>query len=250
MQVIVDQLVVNYKLSGKGKLVLLLHGWGDTYRTFTSLETKLSPKFRVLSFDLPGFGESQAPHEAWNLDNYALFVKHLLAKLELGRPYVIIGHSNGGALAIRSISLSILRPEKLVLLASSGIRNNNQAKKKIMKMMAKGGRATTFWLPLDQKQKLQKKFYGTIGSDYLVVPELKETYKLTVKQDVQIDARKIKLPVLLVFADHDPAIPIEDARTYNKLMVNSRLEIIDSSDHFIHHDKKDQVEDLIMEFIS
>ena len=250
MQIIVDDLAINYDVKGKGRVLLLLHGWGDSWQTFNYLINKLSVKYTVLALDLPGFGGSQMPKDVWNLDNYAKLIHDFLEKLNLAELYAVVGHSNGGALAIRAISLGEVKPSKLVLLAASGIRNTNKRRRVITKMIAKTGKVTTFFLPTDTKQQLRKKLYGTIGSDMLVAPHLQETFKLTVKQDVQADAAKIDIPVLLVFADRDPAIPLVDAKRYHELMKQSKLKIIKgSSNHFVHHDQPEEVEHLISEFL-
>ena len=249
MQIIVDNLAVKYELKGKGRLVLLLHGWGDSLITYTELMNYFSSKFQVVALDLPGFGGSEVAKEAWNLDNYCFFIAHFLDKLELPNPYAIVGHSNGGAIAIRALSMDSLRADKLILIAASGIRNGKHNKRLLIKAVAKIGKVTTFWLPKPIRQKLQRKLYGTIGSDMMVVPQLNETFKLTVKQDVQVDAAKLKLPVLLIFAKNDPAIPFRDAITYHNLIPNSKLEEIDGSDHFIHHDQPDLVFKLIGAFL-
>src|ERR1035438_7465980 len=103
MQVVVDDLLTNCDLSGKGKLILLLHGWGDNLQGLRHIQSTLSKKYQVLSVDMPGFGGTEAPKTFWNLDNYGYFIANVLAKLELDQPYAVIGHSNGGAVAIRAI---------------------------------------------------------------------------------------------------------------------------------------------------
>lgn len=67
MNIVVDNLLTNYTLSGKGKLVLVLHGWGDSVRGVAGLQKALSADYKVLALDLPGFGGSQAPTSAWDL---------------------------------------------------------------------------------------------------------------------------------------------------------------------------------------
>ena len=98
---------------------MLLHGWGDTAKGLTGLQTSLAQEYQVLAVDLPGFGGTQVPEGVWGLDNYAEFLKALLEKLGLPQPYAVIGHSNGGALAIRAVSIKCVVPKKLVLLAAS-----------------------------------------------------------------------------------------------------------------------------------
>lgn len=249
MQVIVDNLVINYQRSGKGKAVILLHGWGDNFHTFASVTNELTKRFDTIALDLPGFGGSEAPKEIWGLDNYSDLLASFIAKLELKELYAVIGHSNGGALAIRAIATKKIKPKKLILLASSGIRNSKKGKRQLTKLVAKSGKMVTFWLPQSTKRALRRRLYGTIGSDLLVVPILEETFKKTVREDVQVDAEKLKLPVLLIYADKDPAIPLKDGRRYHELMTNSRLEVLSSQDHFIHHDRAEVVQELIEDYL-
>lgn len=249
MQIVVDKLLTHYELSGKGKLVLLLHGWGDDHRTFDGLRKKLDATYQVLALDLPGFGGTQKPSGVWDLDDYGRFVKSTLAKLELEQPYAVIGHSNGGALAIRALSLDLLRPRKLVLLAASGVRTNKRAKRFLIKLVAKTGDVATLWLPERYRQNLRKSLYGVAGSDMLVASELEDTFKKTVRQDVQADAVAIDVPTLLIYAADDDAIPLADGRQYHSLIKGSRLEVIADAGHFVHHDQPEQVNKLIEEFL-
>jgi pimeloyl-ACP methyl ester carboxylesterase len=249
MQVVVDGLLTNYELTGKGKLVLLLHGWGDSAKGLASLQTSLTKKYQVLVPDLPGFGATQAPDGVWNLDNYADFARALLKKLDLLQPYVVIGHSNGGALAVRAVALGRLKPERLVLLAASGVRTNNLLKRWLLKIIAKTGNIATLWMPERYRQNLRKSLYGAAGSDMLVMPELQDTFKKTVRQDVQADAAGINIPTLLIYAADDKAVPLSDGRQYHSLISGSRLEIIKQAGHFVHQDQPAQVAQLIEEFL-
>jgi pimeloyl-ACP methyl ester carboxylesterase len=249
MQIIVDDLLVHYELIGKGRLVLLLHGWGDNSQGLAALQKQLSNQYQVLAVDLPGFGATQAPQEVWNLDNYSQFAASLLQKLELGQLYAVVGHSNGGALAIRAIALQKLSPQKLVLLAASGIRSGQSTKRLLLKFIAKIGNIATIWMPDRYRRGLRKSLYGAAGSDMLVVPELQETFKKTVRQDVQVDAAMLELPTLLVYAANDRAVPLADGQTYHKLIGDSRLEVIPGAGHFLHLEKTDQVTILIEEFL-
>lgn len=249
MNIVVDNLLIRYDLTGKGKLVLLLHGWGDSGAGLHDLQKQLAKDYQVLVLDLPGFGASQAPADVWNLDNYAECVAHTLHKLKLDNLYAVIGHSNGGALAIRALSLSLLKPKKLVLLAASGIRTGNSAKRVILKIIAKTGNLATIWMPPRYRQALRKSLYGAAGSDMLVVPQLQETFKKTVRQDVQTDAVRIKIPTLLIYGDSDRAVPLTDGQKYNELIEGSKLEVLKDTGHFVHTEKPEETLKLIEEFL-
>lgn len=250
MQAVVEDLLTSYQLVGKGKLVLVLHGWGDSSKGLDGLSSSLAKQHQVLSLDLPGFGATQAPKSPWNLDNYADFVAKLLTKLELGQPYAVIGHSNGGALAIRAVNIGQLQPQKLILLAASGVRSGNKIKRFVLKILAKTGNVATLWMPERYRRALRKSLYGVARSDVDVVPALKETFKLTVRQDVQKDAAKLELPTLLVYAAKDRAVPLTDGQLYKRLIKGSRLEVIDDAEHFVHLDQPERVTHLIEEFLN
>jgi pimeloyl-ACP methyl ester carboxylesterase len=249
VNIVIDSLLINYDLRGKGKLLVFLHGWGDSAKSFNSLSAKLASEYQVLSLDLPGFGGSEHPKEAWNLDNYANFISSVLKKLELGEPYALIGHSNGGAISIRAISLGVLKPTKLILIASSGIRSGHSFKKLLIKVLAKVGNLATIWMPERYRSDLRKSLYQSAGSDALVVPEMISTFEKTVAQDVQSDAAKISIPTLLIFADSDQAIPLSDAKRYNELITNSKLEVVNNAGHFVHQEEESQVLGLIEKFL-
>jgi pimeloyl-ACP methyl ester carboxylesterase len=249
MQLVVDGLLTHYQLSGKGKVVLLLHGWGDSSQGVAALQMVLAKHYRVIALDLPGFGKSQGPETVWDLDDYAHFLKHALDKLELQQLYAVIGHSNGGALAIRAIALQALQPDKLVLLAASGIRTGGNFRRLVLKVIAKTGDIATLWLPERYRRSLRQSLYGAAGSDMLVVPKLQETFKQTVRQDVQADAATIAIPALLIYAEADQAIPVSDGRKYHSLIKNSELHIIKQAGHFVHLDQPAQVTALIETFL-
>lgn len=249
MQIIVDDRLVNYQLTGKGKLVLLLHGWGDSLEGLQQIAKALAEDYQVMSVDLPGFGKSQVPDEVWNLDNYGQFLNSFLNKTGHDDVFAIIGHSNGGAVAIRAISLRLLKPKKLVLLASSGIRTGGGLRRFSLALLAKAGNIATIWMPERQRQSLRKSLYQTAGSDLMIMPELEETFKKTVRQDVQADAAKIEIPALLIYGNNDAATPIKYAEIYHDLIDNSELQIIDGAGHFVHLDKPGQVVALTEEFL-
>lgn len=250
MQIVVDGLLTSYVLQGKGRLVLVLHGWGDSHKGLRDLIGRLAKRYQVLALDLPGFGATQVPPTAWDLDDYGRFVAASLDKLGLKQPYAVVAHSNGGALAVRAISLKALQPAKLVLLASSGVRTNSRFKRAFLKFVAKVGNVATLWLPERYRQGLRKSLYGAAGSDMLVVPELQDTFKKTVRQDVQADAVAIDVPTLLIFAANDNEIPWADGRQYHSLIKHSRLEVIEDAGHFVHLDQPDKVAGLIEGFLA
>lgn len=101
-----------------GPPVLMIHGASANAREFTwTLAPRLEQDFRVLMADRPGHGHSQRPPHAESLAVQAAQMAGVLEQLAPGEPAVIVGHSFGGAVALR---LALDRPDLvkgLVLLA-------------------------------------------------------------------------------------------------------------------------------------
>lgn len=249
MQVIVDSLLTHYEVHGKGKVVLLLHGWGDSASGLRKLQTALAGKHKVIAVDLPGFGGSQAPESVWGLDDYARFVEHFLAKTGENKFLAILGHSNGGSIAIRGLARGWLSADRLILLASAGVRGEYKGRVKVVRIIAKIGKVLTTPLPKSIKQKLRAKVYKTVGSDMLVAEHLQETFKKVVTDDVRADAAALTLPTLLIYGDQDKSTPVAYATMFNKAIKGSKLEVLPDAGHFIHNDEPEKVVKIIEGFL-
>ncbi len=250
MQVIVDALLTRYEQDGAGKAVLLLHGWGDNADGFKALRSHLAKKYLVLALDLPGFGGSQAPPSAWGLDDYGQFVRAFLKKIGVKDLWAVIGHSNGGAIAIRATARGLLNPERVVLLAAAGIRGEYKGRNRVYRMIAKTGKIASKPLPKAVQKRLRKKMYSSIGSDMLVVEHLQETFKKVVTDDVRDDAAKITVPTLLIYGESDAQAPVWYGEKYHELIADSTLEILPGADHFVHLERPKVVENAIERFLA
>jgi pimeloyl-ACP methyl ester carboxylesterase len=105
---------------GMGEPILVfLHYFGGSSRTWGPVMSLLSDEFRCLAPDLRGWGDSPAPVTAgYSVDDMADDVAGLVSRLGLTR-WVLIGHSMGGKVAL---ALAARRPaglERLLLAAPS-----------------------------------------------------------------------------------------------------------------------------------
>jgi len=250
MNAVVDGLMTNYSKAGKGKIVVFLHGWADSGRTFEQLAQSLKNKYTIVALDMPGFGGSQTPPTAWNTDDFSNFVASFLQKIDVGNVHAFVAHSFGGTVAINGLAKKTLACKKLVLIATAGVRNKNKAKRVVLLAIAKTTKLVFYPLPKHIKQKMRRKAYGKIGSDLVVLGQMEPTFKRIINEDMRASAAKLKLPTLLIYGENDDQTPVEDGRTFNGLIKNSELKVIDAAGHFVHRDESAKVSKLVGEFLS
>jgi pimeloyl-ACP methyl ester carboxylesterase len=105
--------------AGAGAPVLAIHGLGATKGSFVPTVVGLADRFRVIAFDLPGFGDSDKPIGVrYDPGYFADTIIDLLDTLELERVH-LIGNSLGGRIALEVALRAPHRVERVALLAPS-----------------------------------------------------------------------------------------------------------------------------------
>lgn len=119
---------IRYSDTGKGRVIVLLHGFLGSHEIWSEFIKKLSKRFRVIAIDLPGHGETPAIGYYHSMELLAQSVKAVLDKVGVRR-YVIVGHSMGGYTAL---AFAELYPENVsgLCLFNSTSYADSEAKKK------------------------------------------------------------------------------------------------------------------------
>ncbi len=256
----IDNLKINYKQIGKGNIsVILLHGWGLNSDKYSVLAEYLSQiansKWQMVIPDLPGFGKSDNPPEAWGVDEYADLVKKFSDTLNLGK-IILIGHSFGGQVAIKFVAKHPERLAALVLTGAAGIRHSSSVKQKIFYCLAKTGKII-FSLPLINKlegsaQKLlykaarEKDYYESRGI-------MKEVFKKVLKEDLTYCFEKIAAPTLLIWGRNDRSTPLKDGQIMHSKIQSAggrtKLEIVGEANHSLPYQFPEKFAKIIVEFV-
>jgi pimeloyl-ACP methyl ester carboxylesterase len=90
---------VAFSDTGKGRAVVLLHGFLGSHEIWSSTIQDLSRSYRVIAIDLPGHGDTPCFGYAHSMDLMARCVKAVLTHLKI-KKCVMIGHSMGGYVAL------------------------------------------------------------------------------------------------------------------------------------------------------
>ncbi|MDR2064391.1 MAG: alpha/beta hydrolase [Prevotellaceae bacterium] len=114
--------------TGKGKAVVLLHGYLETMEIWENTVTELSKKFRTVTLDLPGHGWSGFCKGATTMEFMADCIKSLLDKLKIAECFVV-GHSMGGYVALAFAKKYPETAKALCLFSSTPNADTEQKKK-------------------------------------------------------------------------------------------------------------------------
>jgi len=252
MKIIVDNLAVEYENEGNpaGPVLLFLHGWRNDLHSFDAVSRDLAASCRIIRLDLPGFGGTELPHETWELDDYVRFVADFVKKLDISVD-VLCGHSLGGRIVIKGLGSGAFRPKKAVLIASAGIAKKKTWRNRMLKVVAKTGKAATSVPPFSLWQSaLKRKLYAHAGSDYNNAGSLKNTFVKVVGEDLGASAQKIVVPVLLIWGDRDTETTLSDGVRLSHLISGSVLKVFPSTGHHVHQEKSEEVARAIKVFMT
>lgn len=110
-----DGIRLHYVTQGEGHLLILLHGWPQTWFTWRKIMPALARQFRVVAPDLRGLGDSEKPTAGYDKRTVAGDIERLIE--HLGRnSATVVGHDWGGPVAFR---LALDHPksvERLVII--------------------------------------------------------------------------------------------------------------------------------------
>lgn len=201
---------INYIQYGndKGKDIVLLHGWGQNIEMMKPLGDLLADNYHITIIDLPGFGKSKEPATILDVGDYTEIVHDLLESLKVVKP-TLIGHSFGGRISIRyGASYDV---EKLVLCGAPCVKTKKELtlKEKMLKSVKK--------LPgMEKLADIAKNYIGS--TDYKnASPMMRDILVKVVGEDLSEYAKKIKVPVILIWGEYDEAVPLEEGRMLEKL---------------------------------
>ncbi len=130
---------VRYSDTGKGRVIVLLHGFLGSHEVWGEFIKKLSKRFRVIAIDLPGHGKTPAIGYYHSMEMLAQSVKAVLDQVGVRR-YVIAGHSMGGYSALAFAELYPENVSGLCLINSTSYADSEEKKKdrdRIIKLVKK-----------------------------------------------------------------------------------------------------------------
>lgn len=220
-------------------VILALHGWGASADLIAPLAARLADKgLRIFAPDLPGFGESAPPPQAWSVYDYADHVLRFMDALRLDRVH-LFGHSFGGRL---SLILGAQQPQRIISIAlsnSAGVppRKNPivQARTSLYKGIRDGLKAVGLTTLSD---KLRDAYVARYASaDYKSAGVLRESFVKIVNENLLPTATRIKAPTLLIWGAQDEDTPLWQGQKLQAAIPNAGIVVYDDAGHYSYLDR-------------
>lgn len=249
-QIIINELLVNYYYflpdkKSPNKTLVFLHGWGvDSRLWFRIVPELINKNYSMYFLDLPGFGQSQVPNKAYDVNDYKKIIYEFVKKIGL-KKINLIGHSFGGRVTIKLASENPEFLEKIILVDTAGIVTASKIKK-ITELIAKT--ISPIFRP-SFMQPLRKKFYLLFGSEYLENEKLSEIFSKVVSENLTRLLTFIKKPTLIIWGKRDKVTPLYYGELMNKLIPKSKLIVLEKSGHFSFLDQSDEFVKVLTKFI-
>ena len=234
-----DGFRIRYMAAGEGPAVVHLHGAGGL--RLTAGHDLLSRQFRVVVFEMPGFGASPKNERTRDMPELAATMAKAADALNLEQ-FNLMGTSFGGKTALW---LAILQPERvraLVLEAPAAIRPQDSEppsgspEEMASRLYAHPERATPLPPPDPEVRAKTAQLVGRLRGP---------------NRDVDLETRlpALAVPTLVLFGTLDRVISPDMGRFYKELMPNCHLVFVYDAGHAISSDRPEAFAEVVSDFI-
>jgi pimeloyl-ACP methyl ester carboxylesterase len=258
---------LRYLVAGEGEPLVLVHGLGGAAANWLALAPLLLPGWRLIVPELPGHGGSSPLPAAPSLSPYADRLG-LLLEHEGATPAAVVGHSLGGAVALR---LALRRPESvsaLVLAAAAGISSTARSARyalTITGILKPGRKIAPHRRRVARSALLKRLVFGRWGASDppALPPEVVEALlagparhtdtvsaaTALVRDDLRPELERISCPVLVLWGARDNQLPVDDAFDYARRL-RAPLRVIADCGHLLIVERPAACADAITGFLS
>lgn len=244
-----------YTDQGQGYPVVLIHGFCETHEVWSRFAEKLSEDFRVISVDLPGFGNSKSLPENFSIADSAAKIIELLNQLDI-KKCIPVGHSLGGYVTLAMVKQKTSMFSGFSLFHSTAYADSEErkaARNKVVEFVSSNG-VTAFIetfipplfhdksnpdIPFAVKMALQTKQETLIGY----------AKAMRDRPDLTSVIEKFTNPILFIAGEKDTVIPPDALQKQAKLASKPHLNVVKGVAHMGMFEKEAETLNLTREFL-
>ncbi len=262
----VDGVRVHYRDEGSGPVVVLMHANYANLLMWEPWAAKLKDHYRVLRFDLTAHGLTGAdPTRDYSLERSVATMEGLLDKLGVNGPITLGGTSVGGTVAMHYTVKHPERVQRLILISPGSLEKDVRGRS-TPRVVPRFGDIITLVTPRWMASGLLKGGFGDKSKitdamiDEWYQPWLREGNRVAmldrlrqyVSGDVEAKIRAVRVPVLLLWGEKNPRVPVALAYEFKKLLVNApsvQLEVLKGVGHMAVQEAPDETARLVREYL-
>ncbi len=238
----------------RGEAIVFLHGWPDSWFSFSRVLPLLPGHYRVLAIDQRGFGDSDRPKSGYAIPDLATDVVAFLDALAIERA-TLVGHSFGSFVARCA---TIARPDRITRLAliGTGFTASNPVTQELQASLrelpdpipvefAREFQASTAHRPLPPE------FFERLVAESLKLPA--RLWRLAIDRLLEYDdaggLARVTAPTLLLWGDRDALFSRAEQDRFIAALPGASLTIYEETGHCPNWEQPEQVAADISAFV-
>lgn len=256
--IVTPQGIVHYEAYGRGRPVILLHGWINSWGVWQDSMIAIAERgrYKVYALDFWGFGESaKSSTLPFQVSSYVQMVDQFMETLGILEAPVF-GHSMGGTVAL---SLALEHPDKVPKVAVVGSPIDGRSLHFFLKLGGVDWIARLIWrIPImlylvirmvliydskrvkdmilhDVSRTSTESFFRSIGDLH--------------RTDLRPRLGHIRMPALGIFGQRDIIVNPDQSRVLAAGVPQARVEMFSQSGHFPMLDEAEPFNNTLMEFL-
>ncbi|MBI9044914.1 MAG: alpha/beta hydrolase [Anaerolineaceae bacterium] len=252
-----DQGIVHYEVFGRGKPVILLHGWLGSWGLWQETMEYLGKYYRTYALDFWGFGDSGKKRSTYKVQDFVSLVDQFMDCLGIASA-PLIGHSMGGTV---SLLTAIQYPERVENVTVIGSPINGASLSLLLKLA--GYRSIAYLLfNMMSIFRLGMRLYSPLICSDSRFPDMMdrdlsrttlESFLVSIatlrKTDLRPDLNKVGVPVMGMYGDKDIIVNPNQWKPLLDGVPSARIERYGEAGHFIMIDEQHSCHEKLKGFL-
>jgi pimeloyl-ACP methyl ester carboxylesterase len=237
-----------------GSPILFLHGWPDSWFSFSRVLALLPRELRAIALDQRGFGDSDRPEDGYRIQDFAADAVAFLDALSIERA-TFVGHSFG-TFVTRQVAMSYPGRVDRIVLIGAGRSAGNPVLQEVRSSMkdlddpvpvefAREFQASTAYAPLPGA------FFEQIIAESRKLPARlwRAVFDAILAYDDAGGLERITAPALLIWGEHDALFPREDQEYLVASIRSAAVKVYEETGHCPNWERPDRVAADLQEFL-
>ena len=263
---VTEQGIVHYEAYGRGRPVLLLHGWLGSWALWHNTILDLGKEFRTYALDFWGFGDSGDQGADFSVNNFVMLVDQFMDRLGIPKA-PLVGHSMGGTV---SLGTGIRHPDKVVKVIVAGSPIQGSSLSLLLKLASFPG-----WISLSRSFPMLFTIFlrglriFMRGYSYLLARDGAQLSKMMDadladltdgaffesigtlhRTDLRSQMSQLKMPVLGIYGARDLLVHPNQSKLLKQTAPHSQIAWFEKSGHFPMLDEPERFNDTVRNFLN